>query len=172
MPNITTPDVRTGAARKARYYAAPCDDENGRTWDVLDRERFTDSDSFVVEQCLPTRAAARAAAKRWNAGAQPGGYFVDPETGDRLPDDEKWDAEGEPIIGSDDDGTWWGTERAAWVLREWPSVCIVYGWMGPDVYVGYFVGPTSEAREYAETHGVIVDHEIDAGIADDELTCQ
>jgi len=49
-----------------RYYASPSDDDTGRTWDVLDRQRFTDSDAFVVEQCLPTRTAARAAARRWN----------------------------------------------------------------------------------------------------------
>lgn len=48
-----------------RYYASPSDDDNGRTWDVLDRQRFTDA-AFVVEQCLPTRTAARAAARRWN----------------------------------------------------------------------------------------------------------
>ena len=71
MHTSRNPDARTGAARTLRrFYASPCDDDNGRTWDVLDRRRFSDSTAFVVEMLLPTRAAARAAAKRWNEEAE------------------------------------------------------------------------------------------------------
>jgi hypothetical protein len=81
-------------------------------------------------------------------------HFVDPNTGDRLEGDALFDCEGCAIVGSDDEGTWWGTERAAWVLSEQYYSVIVNGYLGADPYVGYFIGTSEEARFYAMTHGV------------------
>jgi len=47
--------------QRPRYYAAPCDDSKGRTWDVLCRQ--ADGSVVCVEQGHRTRAAARAAAR-------------------------------------------------------------------------------------------------------------
>jgi hypothetical protein len=84
------------------------------------------------------------------------GYFVDVEAGERLGDDDKIDAHGVDLIGFDEDGFWWGTERAAWVLFEHPYVVIVHGTLGRHPWDGYFVGTEEAAIEYAETHGVVV----------------
>jgi hypothetical protein len=43
-----------------RYYAAPCDDDKGRTWDVMQRQ--SDGSVVCVEQGHRTRAAARKRA--------------------------------------------------------------------------------------------------------------
>ena len=86
------------------------------------------------------------------------GYFVDVEAGDRLRDDERWDAHGVPLIGADEDGVWWGTDRAAWVLREHPFTVTIHGHRGRQDWDGHFVGTEADAIEYAETHGVTVDH--------------
>jgi hypothetical protein len=42
-----------------KHVAIPCDDENGRTWDVWRR-------GGVVHQCIPTRREAREIAKRYD----------------------------------------------------------------------------------------------------------
>jgi len=90
------------------------------------------------------------------------GYFVDVQAGERLADHETWDAHGTPLIGMDDDGFWWGTERAAWVLHEYPFVVVVHGTLGCRPWDGYFVGTEEAAIEYAETHGVTVG-EVESG---------
>jgi hypothetical protein len=81
-------------------------------------------------------------------------HFVDPNTGNRLEGDALFDCEGCAIVGSDDEGTWWGTERAAWVLSEQYYSVVVNGYLGADYYIGYFIGTVEEARHYAMTHGV------------------
>ena len=85
------------------------------------------------------------------------GYFVDVVAGERLGDNETWDAYGQDLIGFDDDGYWWGTERAAWVLHEHAFVVEVWGRIGSLDWIGYFVGTEDAAIDYAETHGVVVD---------------
>lgn len=85
--------------------------------------------------------------------------FVDVVTGEPYGDDEKWDVNGVDFIGVDPDGSlWWGTERAAHVLSDhWASVR-VSGWIGNAHWMGHFVGTDAEAIDYAERHGVTVDH--------------
>lgn len=82
------------------------------------------------------------------------GYFVDPETGERLPDDAVFDAHGVELIGADDHGLWWGTERACWVLSEGGPVVEASGFIGSEVWGGFFIGSEGDAEWYAETHGV------------------
>ena len=85
------------------------------------------------------------------------GYFVDVVAGERLGDNETWDAYGQDLVGTDDEGLWWGTERAAWVLHEHPFVVEVWGRIGALDWIGYFVGTEEAAIDYAETHGVVVE---------------
>lgn len=93
-------------------------------------------------------------------------YFLDPETNDRLGDDEKEDVHGQDLIGVDDDGIWWGTDRAAWVLSTHQTTCYVHGWQGNHPYVGHFCGTAAEAIDYAETHGVTVKF-VESGVVID-----
>jgi hypothetical protein len=90
------------------------------------------------------------------------GYFVDPVSGDRLDDADKIDAYGQELIGLDDDGFWWGTERAAWVLHEHAFTVTVHGKIGRRAWEGHFVGTEAAAVDYAETHGVDVD-DVESG---------
>jgi hypothetical protein len=95
-------------------------------------------------------------------------HFVDVATGNRIMPfkGEMLDSEDCDIVGCDDEfGIWWGTERAAWVLSEQPNVVVVNGFIGPNAYVGYFVGTAEEARHYAKTHGV-KDIEVDGVLPD------
>jgi hypothetical protein len=65
--------------------------------------------------------------------------FVDPVSGERLHRTEQWDADGMRLVGEDDDGIWWGTERAALFLSDsWQSVTI-HGWFGSQEFVGHFI---------------------------------
>jgi len=89
-------------------------------------------------------------------------HFVDVISGEVLDEDEvgcfiDCDAEGHPLAGSDEMGVWWGTERAVWVLSQQYYTVEVWGWMGPDPYIGHFLGTEEEVRHYCETHGVKVD---------------
>jgi hypothetical protein len=87
-------------------------------------------------------------------------YFADPETFDALDLNDICDAHGAPLIGEDEHGFWWGTSRAAWVLHEEDcveSVFVVYGWLGPEQWTGYFMGHKEDAVSYAECHSVIVE---------------
>lgn len=82
------------------------------------------------------------------------GYFVDSETGEPLPDDTVFDAHGIELIGADDNGLWWGTERAAWVLSEGQTLVRASGFIGSEAWDGFFIGSEDEVEWYAETHGV------------------
>jgi hypothetical protein len=82
------------------------------------------------------------------------GYFFDPETGERLPDDTVFDTHGVELIGADDSGLWWGTERACWVLSERGAAVRASGFIGSETWDGFFIGSESEAKRYAETHSV------------------
>lgn len=77
--------------------------------------------------------------------------FYDPIEHSTLADDELDDANGRELIGDDDHGLWWGTERAFWVLEAGESareLIVVTGedkWGHP--FDGYFYG--SPARVIA-----------------------
>jgi hypothetical protein len=142
---------------KSRFYASPSDDENGRTWDVLRRGDGKDKDPQCVQQQIQTRAAARKAAKRWEAetASVPSlEYFTDPVTGERFDDDEKVDVHDRDLIGSDDDGTWWGTSRAVYVLSQGTTVVHVQGNLGSTPWQGWFASTRDEAVAYATKRGV------------------
>lgn len=94
--------------------------------------------------------------------------FVDPVSGERLADTDTCDAHGTDLIGVDEYGVWWGTERAAWVLHEHPFTVQVRGRIGRLAWEGHFVGTEDAAIEYAETHGVVVD-EVESGDPEYEL---
>lgn len=81
------------------------------------------------------------------------GFFVDTETGERIEDGEI-DANGVAPFGEDDDGFWWGTSRAAWVLSDADTLIECWGDLGAEEWAGMFIGTVSEAADYAERHGV------------------
>jgi hypothetical protein len=88
--------------------------------------------------------------------------FVDPETGERYAPYERLDPHGTPLIGEDEWGLWWGTERAAWVLSEGSTSRLVRftGTICRTTvkWDGFFIGTDDEATLYAECHGVTVAH--------------
>lgn len=47
------------------YYVSPCDDDQGRTWDVFRR-----ADGCVVRSCIRTRDEARKLVRELNGGAR------------------------------------------------------------------------------------------------------
>lgn len=90
------------------------------------------------------------------------GRFIEPESGE-IVDEENgcggWcdvDREGHPLVGYDEMGMWWGTERAVWVLSQQTYTVEVWGYCGADEYIGHFMGTMEEAREYCECHSVKV----------------
>jgi hypothetical protein len=82
------------------------------------------------------------------------GFFVDIVTGERV---EVCDVHGVDVMGADEHGLWWGTERAAWVLSEQAYTVEVWGHVGSEAYAGHFIGTEEEAIDYAERHMVRVE---------------
>jgi hypothetical protein len=91
------------------------------------------------------------------------GYWIDPETSERLPFDPGDDALGVPVSGQDSRGRWWGTRRAAWLLSDNAQVVRVSGWVMPDgkdaardmlPWDGWFVGTKEQAENCARMCGV------------------
>lgn len=64
------------------------------------------------------------------------------------------DREGRLLIGTDERGSWWGTESAAWILSEQDHVVEVWGYIGPDPYVGHFMGTVDEVQNHCKCHGI------------------
>ncbi len=148
------------ARRKvARFVVRPSDDTiDGRlvrTWDVYDRDL-----ERTEAQCFATRSSARAYASGLNDDDRRD-RFVDPETMTAYGDRETYDRRGEDLIGSDDDGLWWGTAHALWFLSDHRGAKIVrvsgrvfgslHGWSG------WFYGTEREAIDYAEAHSCVVE---------------
>jgi hypothetical protein len=82
------------------------------------------------------------------------GYFIDIADSSRFEESEFEDSEGQPLIGEDDRGVWWGTERAAWKLSDVWYTVVVTGYRGSQPYFGHFIGTVYEATMYAREHGV------------------
>ena len=89
-----------------------------------------------------------------NKSSDAADYFLDPDTRERLPDDAVFDAHGVDLVGADEEGLWWGTERAAWVLCARGDLVRVSGWLGASTWDGFFIGSAAQAERYAESHGV------------------
>ena len=83
--------------------------------------------------------------------------FVDPFDGETILEQPGVDAHGTDLIGEDDHGLWWGTPRAAWVLRPCTELVHVIGRLGAMTWDGWFIGSVEDAVAYAECHGVVVD---------------
>jgi hypothetical protein len=92
--------------------------------------------------------------------------FVDPW--ERKAIEGCYDSIGTELIGDDEHGMWWGTERAVWPL-SFGAVIHVRGYVGAVEYDGYFLGTEDEAESYAVCHGVTeVSTEV---ITLDDLLC-
>lgn len=81
-------------------------------------------------------------------------HFIDPETGERIHGVRRgveMDAQGADIVGDDENGTWWGTGRAAWLLQRRPlrsgpaTVVRVDGFLAAEPWTGFFI-----SAEHAE----------------------
>jgi len=71
---------------------------------------------------------------------------------------EGCDARGTAVVGSDEEGMWWGTERAAWILEgDGLALVEVWGTLCGEPYTGWFVGTVEGARDYCWRHSVVVE---------------
>jgi hypothetical protein len=73
-------------------------------------------------------------------------HFIDPETGEAFdkPNDCGTDVHGTDVVGEDENGMWWGTDRAAWLLGD-PPVRKAYlvrvdGFLASEPWTGFFIG--------------------------------
>jgi hypothetical protein len=130
---------------------------NTDTWAVVDFH------GRIRDAYFPTKEEAlKRAALMWRYSKLDN--FVDPITDEILTVDASLpamldDANGTPIVGEDDEwGMWWGTVRAAWCLSFHCATVHVSGYMGAIPWSGVFIGTADEAVDYAERHGVLVDH--------------
>lgn len=95
--------------------------------------------------------------------------WFDAETHETFSDSEHdvVDANGQLLVGEDEDGFWWGTPRALWVVgddmegAEWdrrgrtPEVFTVHGFLGSSPYTMYLMTANAQAAKvYAECHGM------------------
>jgi hypothetical protein len=88
-------------------------------------------------------------------------HFVDPVSGERYGPWGRQDPHGQDLIGDDEEGLWWGTERAAWVLSPGPihgRFVRVTGQRKGVLYDGFFIGSEAEAVDYVERRGFDVFH--------------
>jgi hypothetical protein len=86
------------------------------------------------------------------------GFFVDPETGEVLDESvSRVDAHGRDIVGEDEHGFWWGTERACWKLEHSRHVVRVTA-IARDgtVFDAWFLGSEKAALRYARRWGVAI----------------
>ena len=101
-------------------------------------------------------------------------HFVDPVEETRYEAHEYLDPYGQELLGEDEHGLWWGTERAAWVLSPGPiegrvvrvvgkatlTPDVAHPWLPPKevLYDGFFIGSDEEAQSYATCRGFDVFH--------------
>lgn len=82
------------------------------------------------------------------------GHFIDTISDEIV---EDIDAHGVDVIGEDEHGIWWGTERAAWMISHTYYTVDVWGHLHGKPWQGVFIGTVEEAVDYAERHGVVVE---------------
>ena len=83
------------------------------------------------------------------------GSWVDVVSGEVMADGG--DRYGVPLLGEDEEGFWWGTDAAPFVLSEQYYTVTVSGTLGSEHWFGHFVGTEEEAIDFAERRGVVVD---------------
>lgn len=101
--------------------------------------------------------------------------FFDPETDEVYQPGEYEDPHGVDLIGVDEEGLWWGTERAAYRLELSPFIVCVSGHSKGGVhFMAWFCGSDEAAIDFAERRWGKVTH-VESGdtgmwnLTDEEL---
>lgn len=71
--------------------------------------------------------------------------WYDPFSRRSFPASRYEDADGTPVTGEDEDGIWWGTNRAYWVIDPRGQLLELTGFLGPTPYHMYLRVESKEA---------------------------